>query len=149
MNLEEKVNAEIKTSMLARDHKRLEALRGIKAEILLLKTKSAGHEVTPQEEISTLQRLSKQRKESAAMYSASNRNDLAEEETFQQKVIEEFLPKQLSESEIKSTIETIIKESGACGMKDMGKVMKLAQEKFAGAADNKLVSTFVKEILSK
>lgn len=148
MTLEEKINADIKQSMLARDHKRLESLRAVKSEILLLKTKEAGHQVTPKEEITLLQKLVKQRKESAATYKEQNREDLYEEESFQQKVIEEFLPKQLSEQEIKTTLEDIIKQTGASTMKDMGKVMKLAQEKFAGAADNKIVSTLVKQLLS-
>ncbi|MBR1626565.1 MAG: GatB/YqeY domain-containing protein [Bacteroidales bacterium] len=147
MTLEEKINACIKESMLARDQKRLAALRAVKSEILLLKTKEAGHVITPQEEIAVLQRLVKQRKESASMYKEQNREDLCEEETFQQQVIEEFLPKQLSEDEIKTQLQAIISETGASSMKDMGKVMKVAQEKFAGSADNKLVSTIVKRLL--
>lgn len=147
MTLEEKINACIKESMLARDQKRLAALRAVKSEILLLKTKEAGHVVTPQEEIAVLQRLVKQRKESALMYKEQNREDLFEEETFQRQVIEEFLPKQLSEEEIKVELKNIIKTLGATSMKDMGNVMKTAQEKFQGSADNKLVSTLVKELL--
>ncbi len=147
MTLEEKINAGIKESMLSRDHQRLEALRGIKSEILLLKTKQAGHQITPQEEISLLQKLVKQRKESAQTYKQQNREDLFQEETFQQKVIEEFLPKQLDEQEIINTLKEIINQTGASSVKDMGKVMKLAQEKFAGAADNKTVSNLVKQLL--
>lgn len=148
MNLEEKINACIKESMLARDQKRLAALRAVKSEILLLKTKEAGHTVTPEEEISLLQRLVKQRKESALMYKEQNREDLYEEESFQQKVIEEFLPAQLSEDEIKTQLQEIISQTGATSMKDMGKVMKSAQEKFAGSADNKTVSMILKSLLS-
>ncbi|MBR1774501.1 MAG: GatB/YqeY domain-containing protein [Bacteroidales bacterium] len=148
MTLEEKVNSCIKESMLARDQKRLAALRAVKSEILLLKTKEAGHIITPQEEIAVLQRLVKQRKESALMYKEQNREDLFEEETFQQKVIEEFLPEQLSEEEIKTQLQAIVTETGVTSMKDMGKVMKLAQEKFQGAADNKLVSAIVKNLLA-
>ena len=147
MTLEERINACIKESMLARDQKRLAALRAVKSELLLLKTKQAGHVITPQEEIAVLQKLVKQRKESALMYKDQNREDLYEEETFQQKVIEEFLPAQLSEDEIKEQLKAIIMESGASSMKDMGKVMKLAQEKFQGSADNKIVSSLVKELL--
>lgn len=149
MTLEEKINADIKTSMLAKDHKTLEALRSIKSEILLLKTKGNGHEITPTEELATLQRLVKQRKESAQMYKEQNRIDLYDEETFQQQVIEKYLPKQLSEDEIRSKITSIITETGASSMKDMGKVMGMAQKEFAGSADNKLVSSIVKELLSK
>ena len=147
MTLEEKINACIKESMLARDQKRLAALRAVKSEILLLKTKEAGHVVTPQEEISVLHSLVKQRKESALMYKEQNREDLFEEETFQSQVIEEFLPKQLSEEEIKVELKNIIEVLGATSMKDMGKVMKTAQEKFQGSADNKIVSILVKELL--
>lgn len=147
MTLEEKINACIKESMLARDQKRLAALRAVKSEILLLKTKEAGHVVTPQEEIAVLQRLVKQRKESALMYKEQNREDLFEEETFQRQVIEEFLPKQLSEEEIKVELKNIIKILGATSIKDMCNVMKIAQEKFQGSADNKQVSTLVKELL--
>ena len=147
MTLEERINACIKESMLARDQKRLAALRAVKSELLLLKTKQAGHVITPQEEIAVLQKLVKQRQESALMYKDQNREDLYEEETFQQKVIEEFLPAQLSEDEIKEQLKAIIMESGASSMKDMGKVMKLAQEKFQGSADNKIVSSLVKELL--
>lgn len=148
MTLEEKINAGIKESMLKRDHQRLEALRGIKSEILLIKTKEAGHQVTPQEEIALLQKLAKQRKESAQMYKQQNREDLYQEEIFQQKVIEEFLPQQLSEQEILLALKEIISQSGATSIKDMGKVMRLAQERFSGAADNKTVSTLVKQLLN-
>ena len=147
MTLEEKINASIKESMLARDQQRLAALRAVKSEILLLKTKEVGHVVTSQEEISVLQRLVKQRKESALLYKEQNRMDLYEEESFQQGVIEEFLPKQLSEDEIKEELKTMILQVGATSMEDMGKIMKLAQEKFQGAADNKLVSTLIKQLL--
>ena len=147
MTLEEKINASIKESMLARDQQRLAALRAVKSEMLLLKTKEVGHVVTSQEEISVLQRLVKQRKESALLYKEHNRMDLYEEESFQQGVIEEFLPKQLSEDEIKEELKTMILQVGATSMKDMGKIMKLAQEKFQGAADNKLVSTLIKQLL--
>ncbi|MBO6118681.1 MAG: GatB/YqeY domain-containing protein [Bacteroidales bacterium] len=147
MTLEERINACIKESMLARDQKRLAALRAVKSELLLLKTKEAGHVITSQEEIAVLQKLVKQRKESALMYKDQNREDLFEEETFQQHVIEEFLPAQLSEDEIKEQLKAIIMETGASSMKDMGKVMKLAQEKFQGSADNKIVSSLVKELL--
>lgn len=147
--LEEKVNAAIKESMLKKDQAKLAALRTIKSEILLLKTKEVGHVVTPQEEVSMLQRLIKQRKESAALYKDQNREDLYEEETFQQKVIEEFLPEQMSEDEIRASLKKIIATLNATSMKDMGKVMKEASAEFQGKADNKTVSIIVKELLAQ
>ena len=147
--LEEKVNAAIKESMLKKDLAKLAALRTIKSEILLLKTKEVGHVVTPQEEVSLLQRLIKQRKESASLYKDQNREDLYEEETFQQKVIEEFLPEQMSEDEIRESLKKIITTLNATSMKDMGKVMKEASAEFQGKADNKTVSIIVKELLAQ
>lgn len=147
--LEEKVNAAIKESMLKKDQAKLAALRTIKSEILLLKTKEVGHVVTPQEEVSMLQRLIKQRKESASLYKDQNREDLYEEETFQQKVIEEFLPEQMSEDEIRESLKKIIATLNATSMKDMGKVMKEASAEFQGKADNKTISIIVKELLAQ
>ncbi len=145
--LEEKVNVAIKESMLKKDQAKLAALRTIKSEILLLKTKEVGHVITSQEEVSLLQRLIKQRKESALLYKQQNREDLYEEETFQQKIIEEFLPEQMSEDEIRTNLKKIIASLGATSIKDMGKVMKEASTEFQGKADNKTVSIIVKELL--
>ena len=147
MTLEEKINADIKTAMLAKDQKKLEAVRAIKAGILLLK--SSGKPVTPDEEIKAMQKMVKQRREAAEIYQQQNRKDLEEVETFQANVIETYLPKQMSEDEIKSTLAQIISQVGASSPADMGKVMGVATKQLAGKADGKLVSTLVKEMLSK
>lgn len=148
MTLEERINADIKQAMLAKDKKKLEALRAVKAAILLLKTNGAGNEISEKEETACLQKLVKQRKEAAALYKEQNREDLYEEESYQQKIIEAYLPEQLSEEEITVKLKEIISQTGASSMKDMGKVMGMAQEVFAGKADNKLVSTLVKQMLA-
>ncbi|HIW87858.1 MAG TPA: GatB/YqeY domain-containing protein [Candidatus Onthomorpha intestinigallinarum] len=148
MTLEERINADIKQAMLAKDKKKLEALRAVKAAILLLKTNGAGNEISEKEETACLQKLVKQRKEAAALYKEQNREDLYEEESYQQKIIEAYLPEQLSEEEITVKLKEIISQTGASSMKDMGKVMGMAQEAFAGKADNKLVSTLVKQMLA-
>ena len=149
MSLAEKINNDIKQAMLAKDKRKLEALRAIKAGLLLIKTgkdTSAG-EIPESVELQLLQKLVKQRKESAEIYMQQNRKDLAEEETFQAGIIEEFLPKQMSEEELKAEVSKIVAEVGASSMKDMGKVMGMASKKLAGKADNKKISTMVKELL--
>ncbi len=145
MNIEEKVNAEIKTAMLAKDAKRLEALRGIKSAVLLLKTSPEG--LTEESAQKALQKEVKKRKESADIYKSQNRSDLEEIELFQAKVMEEYLPKQMSEEEIKAQLSSIISSVGATGPGDVGKVMGAASKAFGGKADNKLVSTLVKQLL--
>ncbi len=148
MTLEDKINSDIKEAMLAKDKAKLEALRAVKAAVLLVKTsKPQGEEITPKEEIQTLQRLVKQRKEASQTYKEQNREDLYKEEIFQLEIIEKYLPKQLSEEEIRETLKTIISSLGATSQKDMGKVMQTAQKTFAGQADNKIVSQIVKELL--
>lgn len=148
MSLEEKINADIKQAMFAKDKAKLDALRAVKAAVLLVKTsKPQGQEITLEEEIQTLQRLVKQRKEASLTYKEQNREDLYNDEVFQLEVIEQYLPKQLSEEEIREALKTIISELGASSPKDMGKVMQSAQKTFAGQADNKLVSQIVKELL--
>jgi uncharacterized protein YqeY len=145
MNIEEKVNAEIKTAMLAKDAKRLEGLRGIKSVVLLLKTSSEG--LTEDSLNKALQKEVKKRKESAEIYKSQNRADLEEVELFQAGVMEEYLPKQMGEAEIKAELVKIIASVGASGPGDMGKVMGAASKAFAGKADNKIVSVLVKELL--
>lgn len=149
MSLAEQINEDIKRTMLAKDKRKLEALRAIKAALLLAKT---GKDVTSGEiphevEMQLLQKLVKQRKESALIFTAQNRADLADEETFQAAIIEEYLPKQMSEDELKEIVRGIIAETGASTIKDMGKVMGLASKQLAGKADNKTISTIIKEIL--
>lgn len=147
MTLEEKINGDIKTAMLAKEAQKLEALRAIKSAILLLKTSSEGH--TAESELKALQKMVKQRRETADVYISQSRADLAETETFQANIIEAYLPKMMSEDEIKAALTTIIAESGASSPADMGKVMGLANKTFAGKADNKIVSALVKELLAK
>jgi len=145
MNIEEKINGEIKTAMLAKDAKKLEALRAIKSVILLLKTSPEG--LTDESINKALQKEVKKRRESADIYRSQNRPDLEEVETFQASVMEEYLPKQMGEAEIKAELVKIIASVGASGPGDMGKVMGAASKAFAGKADNKIVSALVKQLL--
>jgi uncharacterized protein YqeY len=147
MTLEERINADIKAAMLAKERRKLDALRAIKSAVLLLKTNGSGEAISEEAEIACLQKLVKQRKESAELYKQQNRMDLYEDEAFQQAVIEAYLPEQMSEEEIRTELQKIISETGASSVKDMGKVMGAAQKAFAGRADNKVVSTIVKELL--
>lgn len=145
MNIEEKINADIKTAMLAKDSKKLEALRAIKSAILLLKTSAEGF--TEDTAMKAIQKEVKKRRESAEVYTQQNRADLAEVETYQAGVMETYLPKQLSEEEIKAQLQTLMASIGATGAGDMGKVMGLASKHFSGKADNKIVSQLVKQLL--
>jgi len=148
MSLEKQINDDIKSAMLSKDSAKLEALRAIKAALLLEKTKEGTTGEIPETvELSLLRKLVKQRKESAEIYSSQNRPDLAEPELFQAGIIEKYLPKALSEEEITEKIRSIIAETGATSVKDMGKVMGAATKAFAGQADNKLVSEIVKKLL--
>ncbi|MFM7023363.1 MAG: GatB/YqeY domain-containing protein [Flavobacteriales bacterium] len=147
MTLEEKINADIKTAMLAKEAKKLEALRAIKSALLLLKTSPEG--LTPESEIKALQKMVKQRKETAEVYIGQNRPELAEVETAQASIIEAYLPQQMSADEIRTALTKIIAETGASSPADMGKVMGVATKALAGKADGKVVSTLVKELLAK
>ena len=147
MALEEKVNADIKAAMLAKDQQKLEAIRGIKAALLLLK--SSGKPVTDDDEIKALQKMVKQRKEAAEIYHTQNRKDLEDVELFQANIIETYLPMQMSEDEIKSILTQIISQTGAKSPADMGKVMGVAAKQLAGKADGKIISGLVKEMLLK
>jgi uncharacterized protein YqeY len=147
MSLEEKINADIKAAMLARDSAKLEALRAVKAAILLLKTSPEG--LNPDSEAKAMLKMVKQRRETADIYKGQGREDLAEVENFQASVIETYLPKQMSEEELKSELGKIISSTGASGPADMGKVMGVATKQLAGKADGKMISVLVKELLSK
>jgi uncharacterized protein len=149
MELENRINADIKQAMIAKESRKLEALRAIKAALLLAKTskEAAGGELPEEAGLKLLQKLIKQRQESADIYKSNGRDDLAEQELFQAGVIENYLPKQLSEEEILSGVARIISETGASGPKDMGKVMGAASKEFAGKADNKVVADLVKKLL--
>mgnify|MGYP000032258872 FL=1 len=139
---------EIKNAMRAKDSVRLEALRAIKSGVLLLQTARSGtKELNDDESIILLQRLVKQRKESAAIYREQDRDDLAESEEAQAKVIIEFLPAQLSEKEVDKIISEIIIKTKADNLKDMGRVMGMASGQLAGRADRKLIASLVKQKL--
>ncbi|MBR3958751.1 MAG: GatB/YqeY domain-containing protein [Bacteroidales bacterium] len=151
MELENKINADIKQAMLNKEKDVLESLRAIKSAILLLKTgkDAVNGEVSDAAGIAMLQKLVKQRKEAADIYVQQNRQDLADEEMFQASVIERYLPKQMSREEIESEVKAIIAEVGATSPKDMGKVMGQASKRFAGKADNRIVSEIVKSLLNQ
>lgn len=150
MSLEIIINDDIKQAMFARDKRKLNALRAIKAALLLEKTGSGvgGVEVPESVELKLLQKLVKQRKESAILYEEQNRADLAEEEVYQAAIIEKYLPEQISEKEITLIIKKIVDETGASTMKDMGQVMGMASKQLGGKADNKTVSGIVKKLLA-
>ncbi|MEZ5195426.1 MAG: GatB/YqeY domain-containing protein [Bacteroidales bacterium] len=149
MSLEKTINDDIKAAMLAKDRRTLEALRAVKAAILLAKTEKSGSgDIEDDIEIKILQKLVKQRKDSAALYQEQKRNDLAEDELFQLSVIEKYLPEQMSEEEIRKEVQNIISKTGASTMKDMGKVMGMASKSLAGKADNKIISGIVRELLT-
>ncbi|TMI78977.1 MAG: GatB/YqeY domain-containing protein [Bacteroidetes bacterium] len=150
MSLEEKIMADLKIAMLAKDEKALRGLRAIKAAILLAKTsEGAGGELKEEDETKLLQKLVKQRKDSLEIYQQQHRTDLAQKEQEEIEVIERFLPKQLSTEELQLEIKKIIAETGATSAADMGKVMGVATKKLAGKADGKTISGTVKELLAK
>jgi len=148
MSLQTQITDALKTAMKNKDQEALAALRAIKSELLLMQTSGGDTTISEQEEIKLLQKLVKQRKESADVFTAQNRSDLAETELAQIKVIEQFLPEQMSEEEVEKIIASIIKEGSFSGMQDMGKVMGMANAKLAGAADGKTISTVVKKLLT-
>ena len=149
MSLKQQIDADIKKAMLSKNKEELEALRSIKSLILLAETeKGASADITGDAEKKLLMKAAKQRKESAEIFEAQNRKDLAERELVQLEVINRYLPKQLSEEEIKSALRNVIQEVGATGPQDMGKVMGVATRKLAGQADGKVISELVKKLLS-
>ena len=149
MDLFEKVSEDIKAAMKAKDKVRLEALRGIKKEFIEGKTApGADGQLTDDAALKILVKMAKQRKESAEIFSAQNRPELAEAELAQAAVIEEYLPKQLSEEELTERLKEIITKVGATSARDMGKVMGVATKELAGLADGKAISTKVKSLLA-
>ncbi|MEN8125307.1 MAG: GatB/YqeY domain-containing protein [Bacteroidota bacterium] len=148
MSLQKEVMDQIKVAMKAKDTVSLEALRALKSAFLLANTSGENVELKEADEIKIVQKLVKQRKDSAALYQEQNRNDLAEPELAQAKVLEQFLPQQMSEEELKRTIAEIVAQTGASSMKDMGKVMGMASKQLAGKADGKAISMVVKELLN-
>jgi uncharacterized protein YqeY len=148
MSLELTINEAIKNAMREKDKIALDSLRAVKSQILLLKTEAKGADVSAEQEIAILQRMIKQRKDSYEQFVAQNRNDLAEVELAQMKVIEQFLPAQLSAEELEAEIKKIIAEVGAESLKDLGKVMGTASKALAGKSDGKSISEMVKKLLS-
>ena len=139
----------IKTAMKAKDTVTLESLRAVKSALLLAQTEAgANGEMSSEDEIKLLQRLVKQRKDSANIYIEQGRQDLADPEIAQAAVIEKFLPAQLSEEEVEAVVRKIVADNGFSGMADMGKVMGLASKELAGSADGKTISSIVKKVLA-
>ena len=149
MELEKQIQADMVSAMKAKETVRLAALRGIKAAILLAKTSEGGASgITDADIVKIIGKLVKQRKESAEIYNAQNRPDLAENELAEAAAMEVYLPKQLSEAEAEAEIRNIIAEIGASGMSDMGKVMGVATKRLAGQADGRLISGIVRKLLA-
>ena len=150
MNLFDQISEDIKKAMLAKDKVALDALRGIKKEFLEAKTAKGGDgELHDDKALQILQKMVKQRKESAQMYIDANRPELADDELAQCKIIEQYLPAMLSDSELAAALEQVIAQVGAQGPQDMGKVMGIATKRLAGRAEGKAISTKVRELLNK
>ena len=148
MSLTDQINNDLKEAMKAKDTTTLTALRAIKSQLLLAATEKGGGESSDEAGIKMLQKLVKQRKESAELYNGQGRKDLADPELAEAAIIEKYLPKQLTEDELKPIIEAIIAKVGAAGPQDMGKVMGAASQELAGKADGKTISTVVRQLLS-
>lgn len=148
MPLLDQISEDIKTAMKAKDQQSLRTLRMIKSALLLLQTREAGGEITATDEMETLVKLAKQRRESLDIYQQQGREDLAKTEQEELEVISRYLPKQLSEDEVRTKIQAIITQTGAQGMKDMGKVMGMANQQMKGQAEGQLIAKIVKSILT-
>ena len=148
MSLENTISEAIKTAMREKDKVALDSLRAVKAQILLLKTEARGAKVSFEQEIAILQRMIKQRKDSFEQFAAQGRQDLADVEDAQMKVIEKFLPQQLSTEDLEAEMKNIIAQTGAESMKDIGKVMGVASKSLAGKSDGKSISEMAKKLLS-
>ncbi len=149
MTLVEQIQEDLKSAMKEKNQDKLNAIKDIKAKILLAKTAGANSEVSDSDVLQIVQKLAKQRKESIAIYLEQKREDLAEEEKKQLSFIEAYLPKALSEEEVKQIISQIIEQTGASSIKDMGKVMGLANKQLAGRAEGKFIADQVKALLNK
>ncbi|NND77171.1 MAG: GatB/YqeY domain-containing protein [Flavobacteriales bacterium] len=148
MSLGDKINADIKAAMLAKEQVRLNTLRAIKSALLLEATKDGSSEVSEEVGLKIMTKLHKQRKESAAIYMEQGREDLASEEIAQAEILETYLPKQLDEAQIIGVVVELIANTGASSMADMGKIMGMASSKMAGQADGKVISEIVRSLLS-
>jgi uncharacterized protein len=148
MNLFDKISEDLKAAMLAKQKDRLESIRAIKTALLLAKTESGTHELSPDQEMKILQKMVKQRRESAEIFKTQNRLELYENEIKEAAIIEGYLPKQMSETELIPVLKEIIRKVGAASAKDMGKVMGAASKELAGKADGKMIADKVKELLA-
>lgn len=148
MSLKDTINNDIKTAMKAKEREKLEALRAIKSAILNAETAKGGGESTQEAELGMLQKLLKQRRDSADLYKEQNRDDLAQQELDQAAIIESYLPEQMSEDEIRAAVKKQIEQTGASGPQDMGKVMGPLTGKLKGKADGKEIARIVKEELT-
>ena len=148
MSLEQKINADLKTAMKAKDDAAKRGIRAIKAQLLLAKTDGTGKDMTEATEIKLLQKLVKQRKDSLAIYEKQDRADLAKIEIEEIAVIEKYLPQQMDTEELTALLKGLVAQTGASSMKDMGKVMGMASKQLAGKADGKTISTIVKQLLT-
>lgn len=147
MGLEQKINEEMKEAMKSGQKERLETLRSVRAAIIEFAKSGIDREMNNEDEIKILNMLAKRRKDSIEMYANAGRNDLKEKEEFELTVIQEFLPPQLSDDEIKEIIQGVVTETGATSQKDMGKVMGMSMKKLSGKADGTKVQQIVKEVL--
>lgn len=148
--LQQQIDQDIKTAMLAKDNARLRGLRAVKAALLLAKTEKGSSDIlTAETEIKVLQKLVKQRKESAEIYKQQNRDDLYTIEMEELQVIEAYLPKQMGRDEITARIKDAMAKTGATGIKDMGKIMGMVNKELAGKADGKTISEIIKEQLNR
>lgn len=148
MSLTDRINAGIKDAMKQKNEAGKRTLRAIKAQLLLLKTSGSGAEITEDQEVKILQKMIKERQDSYEIYVQQNREDLATPEKEEMDIIKEFLPQQMSEEELTVAIKGIVEQVGASSMKDMGKVMGMANKQFGGKADGKTISMIVKNLLS-
>jgi uncharacterized protein len=147
MSLFEKISEDLKKAMLAKQKERLESIRAIKSALLLAKTEGGAHELTTDQEIRILQKMVKQRKESAEIFKSQNRQELYDNEIKEAAIIEEYLPGQMTEAELIPVLKEIIQKTGAVSIKDLGKVMGIASKELAGKADGKMIADKVKELL--
>jgi uncharacterized protein YqeY len=149
MNFTDRINADIKTAMLAKEKEKLAALRDIKSKLLLEATSGSDAEISDATAAKIVMKMHKQRIDTYTLYIEQGRKDLAADELFQAKVIEEYMPKMMTEDEIRAEVQQAISQTGASAPSDMGKVMGVLSSKLAGKADGKIISTLVKEELSK
>ena len=148
MTLQERINADLKTAMKAKDDAAKRGIRAIKSQLLLVKTSGTGVEMDEAGEIKLVQKLVKQRKDSLAIFEEQGRADLAKIEAEEITVLEKYLPQQMGEAELTTFLKGLMEQVGATSMKDMGKVMGMASKQLAGKADGKTISTIIKKLLS-